>query len=36
VIIEMLPLKFDGRILLLEPKSDLPPAHYAKPRPSWL
>jgi hypothetical protein len=36
VIIETLSLKFDGRILLLEPKSDLPLAHYGKPRPSWL
>lgn len=33
VIIEALPLKFDGRIVLLEPKSDLPPPYWGQPRP---
>ena len=33
VIIEALPLKFDGRIVLLEPKDDTPPPHWGEPRP---
>jgi hypothetical protein len=33
VIIEPLPLKFDGRIVLLEPKHDAPPPYWGEPRP---
>jgi hypothetical protein len=33
VVIEALPLKFDGRIVLLEPKHDAPPPYWGEPRP---
>lgn len=33
LIIEALPLNFDGRIVLLEPKVDAPPPYWGSPRP---